>query len=68
MNDKKDAEGRLLPDSQRLTSFGRFLRSVSLIKLHDSKKLQSMKSASLRASKDFGLENAMKFVAEFQSV
>jgi len=33
MNDKKDAEGRLLPDSQRLTPFGRFLRSVSMDEL-----------------------------------
>lgn len=33
----------------------------------DEAKLQHMKSASLQASKDFGVENAMKFVAEFQS-
>ena len=33
MNDKKDAKGRLLPDSQRLTPFGRFLRSVSMDEL-----------------------------------
>jgi len=30
MTDERDAEGRLLPDEQRLTRFGRFLRSTSL--------------------------------------
>ena len=30
MNDKKDAHGKLLPDAQRLTSIGRFIRSTSL--------------------------------------
>ena len=33
MNDEKDEEGNLLPDEQRLTSFGRFLRSTSLDEL-----------------------------------
>jgi undecaprenyl phosphate N,N'-diacetylbacillosamine 1-phosphate transferase len=30
MNDKKDVEGQLLPDSQRLTSMGSFIRKTSL--------------------------------------
>ena len=30
MTDKKDSLGNLLPDSERLTSFGKFLRSTSL--------------------------------------
>lgn len=30
MNDKKDAEGNLLPDVKRLTRIGRFLRATSL--------------------------------------
>lgn len=30
MNDKKDAHGKLLPDHERLTSFGHFLRKYSL--------------------------------------
>jgi len=33
MNDKKDAEGILLPDAERLTSLGKFLRSSSLDEL-----------------------------------
>ncbi|PIE55280.1 MAG: UDP-galactose phosphate transferase [Dethiosulfovibrio peptidovorans] len=33
MTDRKDVQGRLLPDVQRLTSFGRFLRSSSLDEL-----------------------------------
>lgn len=33
MTDQRDATGRLLPDSERLTSFGRFLRSSSLDEL-----------------------------------
>ncbi|MRR54717.1 MAG: sugar transferase [Deltaproteobacteria bacterium] len=33
MTDQKDAEGNLLPDDQRLTPFGRFLRSSSLDEL-----------------------------------
>lgn len=33
MNDKCDAEGRLLPDAARLTKIGRFVRSVSLDEL-----------------------------------
>ncbi len=30
MNDRRDANGNLLPDAERLTPFGRFLRSTSL--------------------------------------
>lgn len=30
MNDKRDASGKLLPDAQRLTRVGRFVRSTSL--------------------------------------
>jgi lipopolysaccharide/colanic/teichoic acid biosynthesis glycosyltransferase len=30
MNDKKDADGNLLPDSERLTSIGAFVRKTSL--------------------------------------
>ncbi|MDR1745787.1 MAG: sugar transferase [Tannerella sp.] len=30
MNDRRDAEGRLLPDSERITPAGRFLRNTSL--------------------------------------
>lgn len=30
MNDKKDAQGKLLPDSERVNSFGTFLRKSSL--------------------------------------
>ena len=30
MSDKRDANGNLLPDEERLTKFGRFLRSTSL--------------------------------------
>lgn len=30
MNDKKDAEGNLLPDAQRLTAVGKFVRKTSL--------------------------------------
>lgn len=33
MTDKRDEEGNLLPDSERLTKFGRFLRSTSLDEL-----------------------------------
>jgi len=33
MKDERDEAGRLLPDSERLTSFGRFLRSTSLDEL-----------------------------------
>lgn len=33
MTDKKDEEGNLLPDSERLTKFGRILRSTSLDEL-----------------------------------
>lgn len=33
MTDKKDKEGKLLPDSERLTTFGRKLRSTSLDEL-----------------------------------
>lgn len=33
MTDQKDAEGNLLPDEKRLTSFGKFLRSTSLDEL-----------------------------------
>lgn len=33
MNDRRDAQGQLLPDEQRLTGFGRFLRSSSLDEL-----------------------------------
>jgi lipopolysaccharide/colanic/teichoic acid biosynthesis glycosyltransferase len=33
MNDKRDENGQLLPDKDRLTNFGRFLRSTSLDEL-----------------------------------
>lgn len=33
MNNKKDADGNLLPDDQRLTSYGKFLRSTSVDEL-----------------------------------
>lgn len=33
MTDERDAEGNLLPDDQRLTPFGKFLRSTSLDEL-----------------------------------
>ncbi|HRW21448.1 MAG TPA: sugar transferase [Bacteroidales bacterium] len=33
MTDKKDNEGNLLPDSERLTKFGKFLRSTSIDEL-----------------------------------
>ena len=33
MTDERDADGELLPDSERLTSFGQFLRSTSLDEL-----------------------------------
>lgn len=33
MTDKRDAEGKLLPDKDRLTSFGKFLRKTSLDEL-----------------------------------
>lgn len=33
MTDEKDEEGRLLPDSERLTKFGKFLRSTSIDEL-----------------------------------
>lgn len=33
MSNKKDAEGKLLPDDQRLNKYGRFLRSTSLDEL-----------------------------------
>ncbi len=33
MNDRRDARGDLLPDSERLTGFGRFLRASSLDEL-----------------------------------
>lgn len=33
MTDARDADGNLLPDAQRLTRFGRFLRSTSLDEL-----------------------------------
>ena len=33
MTNKKDADGNLLPDDQRLTSYGKFLRSTSVYEL-----------------------------------
>jgi lipopolysaccharide/colanic/teichoic acid biosynthesis glycosyltransferase len=33
MNDRKDKQGRLLPDEQRLTGFGKFVRRTSLDEL-----------------------------------
>lgn len=33
MNDKRDDEGKLLPDVQRITAIGRFLRNTSLDEL-----------------------------------
>lgn len=36
MTDKKDEEGNLLPDSERLTKFGKFLRSTSLDELPEA--------------------------------
>ena len=33
MTDERDAEGRLLPDAQRLTKVGKFVRSTSLDEL-----------------------------------
>lgn len=33
MTNERDGDGNLLPDDQRLTSFGRFLRSTSLDEL-----------------------------------
>ncbi len=33
MNNKKDANGNLLPDAERLTTYGKFLRSTSLDEL-----------------------------------
>jgi len=33
MNDERDSDGALLPDTQRLTPFGRFLRASSLDEL-----------------------------------
>lgn len=33
MNDRKDAEGNLLPDAERLTAVGRFMRSTSIDEL-----------------------------------
>ena len=33
MNDRKDAEGKLLPDADRLTAVGRFVRSTSIDEL-----------------------------------
>ena len=33
MTDQKDSEGNLLPDGERLTTFGKFLRSTSLDEL-----------------------------------
>lgn len=33
MTDKKDADGKLLPDEERLTTFGKMLRSISLDEL-----------------------------------
>ena len=33
MNDRKDAQGQLLPDEQRLTSLGKFIRKTSLDEL-----------------------------------
>lgn len=36
MTDKRDAQGNLLPDSERLTKFGKFLRSTSLDELPEA--------------------------------
>jgi lipopolysaccharide/colanic/teichoic acid biosynthesis glycosyltransferase len=33
MNDKKDKDGKLLPDSERITKFGKFIRETSLDEL-----------------------------------
>ena len=33
MNDKKDSEGKLLPDNERITAMGKFIRSTSLDEL-----------------------------------
>ena len=36
MTNERDGDGNLLPDDQRLTRFGRFLRSASLYELPES--------------------------------
>lgn len=36
MTDKRDSDGNLLPDSERLTKFGKFLRSTSLDELPEA--------------------------------
>lgn len=36
MNNKKDADGNLLPDGERLTGYGRFLRKTSLDELPEA--------------------------------
>ena len=36
MTDRRDKDGKLLPDAERLTRFGRFLRSTSLDELPES--------------------------------
>lgn len=36
MNDKKDENGKLLPDEERLTKFGKFLRKTSLDELPEA--------------------------------
>lgn len=36
MTDKRDSEGNLLPDAERLTKFGRFLRSFSIDELPEA--------------------------------
>ena len=41
MTNQRDAEGKLLPDAQRLTRFGRFLRSSSLDELPELVKMVS---------------------------
>jgi len=53
MNDKKDVEGQLLPDSQRLTSMGSFIRkNANGQLLHDSQRLTSMGSFIRKTSLD----------------
>ena len=36
MTDKRDANGNLLPDSERLTKFGKFIRATSLDELPEA--------------------------------
>ena len=47
MTDKRDAQGKLLPDDERLPRFGRILRSTSMDELPEVFNILSFRSAAI---------------------